>query len=194
MTALALELDELSGAYQPAPDGPTGTVLSEPTHAALLEAFVMHARALTEFFWKPRDRRTRATDARAGDWFDNGQWDYGSMPGALEAMSERVGWGVAHVSYRRDTEADVWGWDHNKLAGIIANRAGEFFTDVAPDRLGDGLRDEALCCIKEYFGTSAAPRPWSRLVNPTLTGTPPVGVKVLHARKDDLRRPRIEPS
>src|SRR4051812_46472333 len=77
-------------------------VMEDELDAAALEAFLVSARALVEFFWG--DRRTRKDgtrvypdDARAADWFaaDLESWTPGEIPDELEPVSERVGWGVA---------------------------------------------------------------------------------------------------
>jgi hypothetical protein len=84
------------------------TVLADALDAAALESFLIHARALTEFFWSDHKLRRNGdrfypNDARAGDWFAGHHrgWDAGPKPAVLSDVEERVGYGVAHVSFRR---------------------------------------------------------------------------------------------
>lgn len=98
-------------------------MLHDATAAACLEAFLVHARALSEFLWRSRqvpkgERAPRADDGLAEDFFpEPAQWRPVAPDERLDSYMRKVGWGVLHVSYRRlRDDAEPWGWDFGWIA------------------------------------------------------------------------------
>jgi hypothetical protein len=117
-------------------------VALDPLDAAALEAFFIHGRALTEFVWRSRSDKPKPykTDGLAEDYFDAGGWQprFGK-PAALNAMVNRVGSGLVHVSYRRLDPQEVWGWDVDYFAAAIYLGLIDFAMRVDPDRVAAGF-------------------------------------------------------
>jgi hypothetical protein len=127
------------------------SVMTEPHDVAALDSFCVHARALNEFLWRDRhgkDRRVRATDAVAADWFKDGVWAREALPAELADVADRTGWGVAHVSYTRLREHVEW--EFEEIAHRIAYRFACFAIDADPDLLGPGVRHWAESRIGEW--------------------------------------------
>ncbi|MBE0690902.1 MAG: hypothetical protein IH587_12360, partial [Anaerolineae bacterium] len=111
-------------------------------HNSLVEAFLIHARALQDFFFgkAPNDPKAHK-DARAFDYFDDvSTWNHVLNKHHLEKglsseEKERVGYEAAHLSYRRELplEKDVWPWlaIYNQFLPVIE----AFITNVPPGRL-----------------------------------------------------------
>lgn len=56
-------------------DTPTGSRLDVSLRNAQVEAFTLHLRQLTEFFWGEPDRDRVRRHAFASDYFDEGEWE-----------------------------------------------------------------------------------------------------------------------
>ena len=82
--------------------------LSTTIRNAVLESFVVHFRALQEFFWfgKPRFE----TDARAADFFEGEAWAEIRRPQetTIEDGPLRAGREIVHLTYLRNTERRPW--------------------------------------------------------------------------------------
>jgi hypothetical protein len=113
-------------------------VLDDALSAAALEAYLIHARALHDFLWRTRDvpKGTRGPykdDGLAEDYF-------APDPSPLLPPSDadigdkmrRVGWGVAHVSYRRLHPGDAWGWDFGAIGTTLYVGLIDFARRVPP--------------------------------------------------------------
>jgi hypothetical protein len=156
------------------------TVLFDALDAAALESFLIHARALTEFFWsdhklKRSGERSYPNDARAGDWFAGHHrgWDAGPKPAVLSDVEERVGYGVAHVSFRRIDNVQNWGWQPLDIAHHLASRFYEFASSARPNRLPEGFQATAYDMVMTYRVAVAEREPFERLRTPPQpVGTP----------------------
>jgi len=155
-------------------------VMHDALDAAALEAFTVSARALVEFFWTPRKLRKDGSerypaDARAVDWFVGAArpWEPGDMPGELRTVGERVGWGVAHVSYHRIDPDGEWGWRHVAIAHHLASSFYDFAQHVPPGRVTGDFEGEVYLEVIGHRGRTHAPAPFKWLSDPPqLVGTP----------------------
>lgn len=117
--------------------------LHDAIDAAVLEAFVLHARALIDFAWHSNDpdvrrereqasgygariitKRPLREDVLAEHYFDDpGDWKPGAMTRLLAHSRSKVGWGVAHSSYTRLEPEEARGWEYGQitrdLAGVL---------------------------------------------------------------------------
>lgn len=112
---------------------------------SLLEAFVVHFRALHEFLWKAREQRHKS-DARAADYFEPGVWAK-IRPGEEATVLRgpaRVGREVAHLTYRRKLPADEW------MVAQIAASVGRcfrvFLDNVDPRRVSVDFERRIRAC------------------------------------------------
>ena len=125
------------------------TQMVDPLDAAALESFCLHARALVEFLWRERDDLRNKNDAVAGDWFDAGTWDEPSdLPPELTDLGRRAGFALAHISYKRISPNEAWGWD---LVGIAHAQPA---ADVVEGTIGGERRrrqDQGLHPIEQDF-------------------------------------------
>jgi hypothetical protein len=102
-----------------------------PLDAAALEAFLIHTRALADFLWGHRHKRD---DGLAADYFGTGTsaWkDQGRFPDWYEKVRAIIGYGMAHVSYKRVDLDHEWAWQHRRIAHAVAMRLMEF-AEAAP--------------------------------------------------------------
>jgi hypothetical protein len=130
---LALHLEERQG-------GAHVTRFDYPLDAAVLEAFLVHTRALADFLW---GRRQRETDAVARDYFDPGSteardWEPRGRPPWYDRDRDVIGYGVLHVSYRRLKLDKRWAWQHRVIAHELIARIGRFANDVPTQRVDPG--------------------------------------------------------
>ena len=100
---------------------------------ALLESFLIHARALVDFFFV--GKFNREDDAIAGDYFDEREKDswetHHADPDWFKDARARINMGVAHISYER--RKDVW--DYMLIEREISNTLDEFVKRVSVDLL-----------------------------------------------------------
>ena len=172
------------------------TVLADALDAAALESFLIHARALTEFFWSDHKLRRNGdrfypNDARAGDWFAGHHrgWDAGPKPAVLSDVEERVGYGVAHVSFRRIDTMQNWGWQPLDIAHHLASRFYEFAISAQPNRLPEGFEATAYDMVMTYRVAVAEREPFERLRTPPQpVGT--LGFAMLQTTPTSVTRPR----
>jgi hypothetical protein len=153
-------------------------VLTSALDAAALEAFAVSSRALIDFVWCDRSGQSigapKRTDALAVDWFPKGDWDPGALPEDLRIVRERVGFGVAHISFRRIDRSEEWGWKLVDIAGPLAYWMACFVERVAPERVTADFREEVEAEIIEWRKAVDDPeRPFAYLTDPPgPVGTP----------------------
>lgn len=164
-------------------------VMHDAIDAAALEAFALSARALVEFFWGERRLRKDGTavypdDARAVDWLvdDPIPWRPGPMPRELERLTERVGWGVAHVSFRRIDPAAEWGWAHLDIAHRLASCFYDFASRVRPSRVSPDFERGVYAEVMDYRTKTADPHPFAFPKRPQTVATPGFAVTVAQLR------------
>jgi hypothetical protein len=127
---LAIHLEERQG-------GDGVTRFDYPLDAAALEAFLIHARALGDFLWADAPR---TTDGVAADFFDPGHVRLRpslSAPAWFNDVRNVIGYGVAHVSYKRLALDPEWAWQHRVIATDLAAELERFAQDAPPDRVAD---------------------------------------------------------
>jgi hypothetical protein len=74
---------------------------------AVLEAFLIHARNLIDFFIGPSNYKKE--DVIAADYFSSPDvWRRGLKKDGLHKVRERIGKKLAHLTYRRLQDADGW--------------------------------------------------------------------------------------
>src|SRR3990172_5474946 len=101
---------------------------------AVLDSFLIHARALVDFFYrKPKYE----TDVVASDYLDGEEkahWEehYSEDPDWFEDVRTRIDKGVAHISYDRHKDA----WDYGLIERGISTAINEFVKRVSTDLLG----------------------------------------------------------
>ena len=128
----------------------------QDTRNALIEAFTIHVRQLIDFFW-PEGARHKST-ALASDYFDRDEWE-GLRPGRPEILSEalrqKVGWGVAHLTYDRAwAPPEEKGWDFVGLARAFAPAVICFADHVGPDRLDPAYPQAMKAYAAEFLAAS----------------------------------------
>lgn len=137
----------------------------------VLESFALHARALIDFFFKPKV--TWKHDALASDFFDPGEWEsLRPEPGPwIELVRgprlDRVGTEIAHLRYD-DTatlEGHARGWPTLQLTGAIGGVLRVFIENVPANLLCPEFVDEAWREIPVFVRvgpTGATPPLWPR--------------------------------
>jgi len=105
---------------------------------ALLESFVIHFRALLDFFYPPEN--VKKDDVLAGDYFDDsdGWEEIRPQPSkVLNRAKIRAHKEVAHLTYARlDVTPETKGWAFIEIANEI-NKLMDVFLKHAPrNRLG----------------------------------------------------------
>ena len=104
---------------------------------ALLESFVIHYRALLDFFYA----KPRRDDVSANDYFDSvDEWPKLRPPETevLKLSRKRAGKEIAHLTYARlDVTPETKGWRFRQITEDL-NRVIQAFLDNIPrERLGD---------------------------------------------------------
>ncbi len=102
---------------------------------ALIEAFLIHARALIHTFY-PGGRVDR-DDVLAADFFDvPASWEQArpALPAILAPIRERINGELAHISYRRLTVRDP-SWDYVGILAAIEELFRVFHRAVPRKRL-----------------------------------------------------------
>ena len=184
MLRLSAHLEHLRRAGQP--------VMASALDAAALEAFAVSARALIDFVWCDRTPGSigapRDTDALAVDWFLDGEWDPGALPDELRVVRERVGFGVAHISFRRIDRSEEWGWKLVDIASPVAYWMACFVERVAPERVTadfrDEVEDELIAWRKEIDNPE---RPFAFLTDPPGPVGTPMHPETIAALRVDSR-------
>jgi hypothetical protein len=105
---------------------------------ALLESFVIHFRALLDFFYPPAN--VKNDDVLAGDYFDDSEAWEKIRPQLSEALSRaktRAHKEIAHLTYARlDVTPEKKGWAFIELANEMKNVMEIFLRGVPNTRLG----------------------------------------------------------
>ncbi len=177
------------------------SVMFDALDAAALEAFAVSARALIEFFWGERKLRRDGTpvypdDARSIDWFrpDAEAWAPGPKPEALQRLTDRVGWGIAHVSYRRIDPSEEWGWRHLDVSHHLASRFYDFASAAPIQRVTPDFEQEVYEEIIDYRKQTDDPLPFPWLADPVgPVGTPGHAITIANLRSSpssDSQPPR----
>jgi hypothetical protein len=102
---------------------------------AVLDSFLIHARALVDFFFNSEPNHEQ--DAVAGDYFDETEkacWEkrHPKDPDWFKDTRTRINKGVAHISYDRNKDA----WGHLLIEPEIGNAFCEFVERVPLELLG----------------------------------------------------------
>lgn len=124
----------------------TATLVRGGTHRddvhvshALLESFVIHYRALLDFFYPGEN--LRPDDMVAHDYFDDpAEWDRirPKLPTLLKEMRPRANKEIAHLSYGRlDVAAEAKGWKIPAIAHEVEQIFVVFIRAVPKTRLDD---------------------------------------------------------
>jgi hypothetical protein len=101
---------------------------------AVLEAFVMHGRALVEFLWTPPAGRHFRTDVLAADYFDpSSDWTLPDepVPPLLRPLTKRANVQIAHLSYERLVERPS-GWLQSDMADALSAHMVRFVAQALP--------------------------------------------------------------
>lgn len=109
---------------------------SRTTHNAFLEAFVVHARTLTAFYYHPH--RIKPDDILVGDFFDNpAQWAE-IEPEILRENYEPMHKYLAHLSdIRLKRQKD---WPYKEITEALIETTQRFIQQVPPNRLHSKFR------------------------------------------------------
>jgi hypothetical protein len=103
----------------------------------LLESFIIHLRALLDFFY---GERPKPDDVIAADYFSQGQWDSIKPPlsDALKKARSRAHKEVAHLTYERlNVTLETKPWAFLSLASEVQGTMNLFLKNVSKDRLAD---------------------------------------------------------
>jgi hypothetical protein len=136
---------------------PQVTVFDRAILNAELEAFTIHMRQLIDFLWGDRSERPDSEDAFALDYFPPGAWARlrPKQPAILtRALRQKVGWGVAHLTYRRRWVTVLEKqWQPIALAQALAPAVICFAENVDPSKL-----DPAQLRLLKPYAESVQPR------------------------------------
>jgi hypothetical protein len=114
--------------------------LRDAVDVAVLEAFLLHARALIEFVWLSQDPDVRAMRAKATyfgkkivtkapyahdvlaeHFFDRPeQWRPGELTHLIARTHEKSHWGIARCSYTRLDPEEARRWEHAQITRDLA--------------------------------------------------------------------------
>ena len=104
---------------------------------ALLESFVIHFRALLDFFYPPDN--AKKDDVLAEDYFDDDGWEKikPQLSDALTRAKTRAHKEVAHLTYARlDVTPETKGWAFIEIANEMNKVMEVFLKNVPKNRLG----------------------------------------------------------
>jgi len=121
----------------------SGIIPEGVVHNALLESFLIHARALTDFLRlscpeKVRSKKQREDDVIAPHFFTPPEgWQPGAMPEILQDTKTRVGKDLCHITYTNlDAPAEQKPWDFVKIADEVKKVTNGFVDKVPKNLLG----------------------------------------------------------
>lgn len=164
--------------------------LHDAVDAAVLEAFVLHARSLIEFVWLTEDAEPRrwrkektdhgkkiiakaphANDVLAEHYYDApAQWQPGSMSLLLASTHEKSNWGIAHCSFTRLDPEEARGWEHAQITRDLAWVLFKFSNTARNRHLKPrDAMDIERECRRAFHGLPIRPDDPLQIV-----GTPPV--------------------
>jgi len=107
---------------------------------ALMESFIIHARALRYFFWTSAADRKHSLDPLATDYIND--W-LTKVPACTITQDEynRMHREIAHISAARfDLKPGEPQWDFAKILGALNPAIDLFFEKVDPERLSQDVR------------------------------------------------------
>jgi len=123
-------------------------------HNAMVESFPMHVRQLTDFFWKGRSSNPKAErDAFASDYFGHGEWTAlrPECPPELDAVWEKVGWGIVHLTYgRANVTPQEKEWRPLLICQALAPAVRCFIDNVDPAKMDPEWFDPMRQCIDRF--------------------------------------------
>jgi hypothetical protein len=129
-------------------------------HVTLVEAFAIHARALTEFLFREHgEPGVRETDALAADYFEPGDWRALCPPkeSTLDRVPKRVGEEIVHITKKRmELTSELRRWPFAQIAGAVGRPLRVFSDEVSPARIVDGFRDRVWGEFPDYLRAPAA--------------------------------------
>lgn len=106
---------------------------------AVLEAFTLHARSLSQFFF-PETGLKKDTDVMVWDYVDRAKWEHevgSTLPAGLTDINTRVGTEIAHLSYGRVWKLpNTWNWNIASITAAMAPLVDEFKRLAPPHLLG----------------------------------------------------------
>lgn len=111
---------------------------------ALIESFVVHARALLDFLYGPA--KLQPDDVVADDYVDAAMWAT-SRPqesASLEGVRSRAGKEIAHLTYKRLERTDKKNWDFARIAADIGSLLDKFVTLVPVSNMPDNVRSDIV--------------------------------------------------
>lgn len=121
---------------------------------AMVETFPMHVRQLIDFFWRERSSNPKAErDAFAADYFDPGEWAAlrPERPADLDAVWEKVGWGIVHLTYgRANVTPEQKEWRPLLICQALAPVVRCFIDNVDPAKLDPEWFDPLRQCIDRF--------------------------------------------
>jgi hypothetical protein len=132
------------GALKPLPGRPAPSTPWE-VRVALIESFVVRARALHDFLY--RDKRRQEDDALAADFFERGYWTRIRPPeaGAIAEARTRINKEIAHLTYKPGGPPSIEEpWVITRLATGIGTPLRVFIESVPPSRVSEGFTESAL--------------------------------------------------
>lgn len=118
-----------------------------PARNAVIEAFAIHARALSDFFFWP-DAQPRENDALAADFVPG--WTKPERTPALTrpAVTKRVGFEIAHLSYGRLTVAqNTKDWSYSKIANEMAVIVQDFASRAPAKTVGADFKKDVAALL-----------------------------------------------
>lgn len=92
------------------------------------------------------------TDGLAEDYFEDGEWQPLPKSDRLGDLMNRVGFGLAHVSYKRLDLDEARVWDFGELGVRLHQGLLFFVVHVPSDRVVDGFAETIERGFREHFG------------------------------------------
>lgn len=118
-----------------------GVIDDATTKNAVLESFLIHARALTDFF---QNKKTRSTDIVVGDFLDDWSVDVADW---LREERQRIDKEIAHLTTERTTGTPkTKQHDVARIRNELIRYVSGFCSEVDSDMLGErfGMIDNEL--------------------------------------------------
>jgi hypothetical protein len=126
------------------------------TRNAVLESWTIHVRQLIDFLWPQHRHGGENPDALAADLCADGEWDQlrPERPDVLsEAIRNKIGWGVAHLTYgRARSKPEDKQWDVIALTRALAPALIVFVDSVEPEKLDPEHVQRMKWCAEAWGG------------------------------------------
>lgn len=126
---------------------------------ACIESFALHMRVLKEFLWGDSNPDRFPDDARAVDFFPSGEWEKlreRAQRSELDGLPERMGYEVAHLSYKRTQMPEAREWHFDLIASAIGRAFRLFLEHVPPNHVISNFEEQLRSTWPEHLNFPVA--------------------------------------